>query len=158
MAPDQASAIREPAAADARTAQEETRAELEDLAKLLDRDEDAWVATRQLERLSEEINALVRETRRVGEQARVEVSATLLAAHTVPPEFAGRADDYVTLICEAPRIGPHRQAMVEAIARITGVEPGRVSVKATTTEGLGFTGRREGIAAQAVATIEMPRT
>ena len=59
----------ESAAADARTAQEETRAELEDLAKLLDRDEDAWVATRQLERLSEEINALVRETRRVGEQA-----------------------------------------------------------------------------------------
>jgi len=63
----------------------------------------------------------------------------------------------LTLICEAPRIGPHRQAMVDAIARITGVEPGRVSVKATTTEGLGFTGRREGIAAQAVATIEMPR-
>ncbi|MGE0574229.1 MAG: bifunctional 2-C-methyl-D-erythritol 4-phosphate cytidylyltransferase/2-C-methyl-D-erythritol 2,4-cyclodiphosphate synthase [Reyranella sp.] len=63
----------------------------------------------------------------------------------------------VTLICEAPRIGPHRQAMVDAIARITGVEPGRVSVKATTTEGLGFTGRREGIAAQAVATIEMPK-
>ena len=63
----------------------------------------------------------------------------------------------LTLICEAPRIGPNRQAMVDAIARIAGVEPGRVSVKATTTEGLGFTGRREGIAAQAVATIEMPR-
>ena len=63
----------------------------------------------------------------------------------------------LTLICETPRIGPHRPAMVDEIARITGVEPGRVSVKATTTEGLGFTGRREGIAAQAVATIEMPR-
>ena len=63
----------------------------------------------------------------------------------------------LTLICEAPRIGPHRQAMIEAIARIAGIEPGRVSVKATTTEGLGFTGRREGIAAQAVATIEKPR-
>ena len=56
----------------------------------------------------------------------------------------------LTLICEAPRIGPHRQAMVDSIARIAGIESGRVSVKATTTEGLGFTGRREGIAAQAV--------
>ena len=64
----------------------------------------------------------------------------------------------LTLICEAPRIGPHREAMVESIARIAGVTRDRVSVKATTTEGLGFTGRREGIAAQAVATIEMPRS
>jgi 2-C-methyl-D-erythritol 4-phosphate cytidylyltransferase/2-C-methyl-D-erythritol 2,4-cyclodiphosphate synthase len=63
----------------------------------------------------------------------------------------------LTLICEAPRIGPHREAMVESIARIAGVERDRVSVKATTTEGLGFTGRREGIAAQAVATVEVPR-
>jgi 2-C-methyl-D-erythritol 4-phosphate cytidylyltransferase/2-C-methyl-D-erythritol 2,4-cyclodiphosphate synthase len=64
----------------------------------------------------------------------------------------------VTLVCEAPRIGPHRDAMVASIARIAGVESGRVSVKATTTEGLGFTGRREGIAAQAVATVEIPRS
>lgn len=63
----------------------------------------------------------------------------------------------LTLVCEAPRIGPHRQAMVARIAEIVGVSPGRVSVKATTTEGLGFTGRREGIAAQAVATVELPR-
>jgi 2-C-methyl-D-erythritol 4-phosphate cytidylyltransferase/2-C-methyl-D-erythritol 2,4-cyclodiphosphate synthase len=63
----------------------------------------------------------------------------------------------LTLICEAPRIGPHREAMVTSIARIAGVERDRVSVKATTTEGLGFTGRREGIAAQAVATVEVPR-
>ena len=63
----------------------------------------------------------------------------------------------LTLVCEAPRIGPHRQAMVESIARIAGIDRGRVSVKATTTEGLGFTGRREGIAAQAVATVEVPR-
>jgi 2-C-methyl-D-erythritol 4-phosphate cytidylyltransferase/2-C-methyl-D-erythritol 2,4-cyclodiphosphate synthase len=63
----------------------------------------------------------------------------------------------LTLICEAPRIGPHRQAMVDSIARIADVDAARVSVKATTTEGLGFTGRREGIAAQAVATIELPR-
>jgi 2-C-methyl-D-erythritol 4-phosphate cytidylyltransferase / 2-C-methyl-D-erythritol 2,4-cyclodiphosphate synthase len=63
----------------------------------------------------------------------------------------------LTLICEAPRIGPHREAMVDSIARIAGIARDRVSVKATTTEGLGFTGRREGIAAQAVATVEVPR-
>jgi 2-C-methyl-D-erythritol 4-phosphate cytidylyltransferase/2-C-methyl-D-erythritol 2,4-cyclodiphosphate synthase len=63
----------------------------------------------------------------------------------------------LTLICEAPRIGLHRDAMVASIARIAGVDPDRVSVKATTTEKLGFTGRREGIAAQAVATVEIPR-
>ncbi|HTR85559.1 MAG TPA: bifunctional 2-C-methyl-D-erythritol 4-phosphate cytidylyltransferase/2-C-methyl-D-erythritol 2,4-cyclodiphosphate synthase [Reyranella sp.] len=64
----------------------------------------------------------------------------------------------LTLVCEAPRIGPHREEMVESIARIAGIEQTRVSVKATTTEGLGFTGRREGIAAQAVATVEVPRS
>ena len=64
----------------------------------------------------------------------------------------------LTLICEAPRIGPYRDAMVASIARIAGIDSGRVSVKATTTEGLGFTGRREGIAAQAVATVEVPRS
>jgi 2-C-methyl-D-erythritol 4-phosphate cytidylyltransferase/2-C-methyl-D-erythritol 2,4-cyclodiphosphate synthase len=64
----------------------------------------------------------------------------------------------LTLVCEAPRIGPYREAMVDSIARIAGVARERVSVKATTTEGLGFTGRREGIAAQAVATIELPRS
>lgn len=64
----------------------------------------------------------------------------------------------LTLVCEAPRIGPHRDAMIESIARIAGIRRDRVSVKATTTEGLGFTGRREGIAAQAVATVEVPRS
>ncbi len=63
----------------------------------------------------------------------------------------------LTLVCEAPKIGPHRDAMVASIARIAGLDPDRVSVKATTTERLGFTGRREGIAAQAVATVEIPR-
>ncbi|HZY54581.1 MAG TPA: bifunctional 2-C-methyl-D-erythritol 4-phosphate cytidylyltransferase/2-C-methyl-D-erythritol 2,4-cyclodiphosphate synthase [Reyranella sp.] len=63
----------------------------------------------------------------------------------------------LTLVCEAPKIGPHRDAMVASIARIAGVDADRVSVKATTTEKLGFTGRREGIAAQAVATVEIPR-
>lgn len=62
----------------------------------------------------------------------------------------------LTLVCEAPRIGPHRDAMIESIARIAGIARERVSVKATTTEGLGFTGRREGIAAQALATAEVP--
>ncbi len=63
----------------------------------------------------------------------------------------------LTVVCEAPRIGPHREAMAASIGRIAGVDPERVSVKATTTEGLGFTGRREGIAAQAIATVEVPR-
>ncbi len=63
----------------------------------------------------------------------------------------------LTLVCEAPRIGPHRTAIAARIAEIAGLDLSRVSVKATTTEGLGFTGRREGIAAQAVATVEMPR-
>ena len=62
----------------------------------------------------------------------------------------------VTLICEAPYISPYRVAMREAVARILGIDKGRVSVKATTTEGLGFTGRGEGIAAQATATIRLP--
>lgn len=61
----------------------------------------------------------------------------------------------VTLICEAPKIGPHREAMRTRVAEIAGVGIERVSVKATTTEGLGFTGRGEGIAAQATATIRL---
>ena len=59
----------------------------------------------------------------------------------------GNAD--VTLICEAPKIGPHAEAMAAALAEVLGVEAGRVSVKATTSERLGFTGRGEGIAALA---------
>jgi 2-C-methyl-D-erythritol 4-phosphate cytidylyltransferase/2-C-methyl-D-erythritol 2,4-cyclodiphosphate synthase len=62
----------------------------------------------------------------------------------------------VTIICERPKIAPYRDAMCARIAEILGIEPGRVSVKATTTEGLGFTGRREGLAAQAIATLRMP--
>jgi 2-C-methyl-D-erythritol 4-phosphate cytidylyltransferase / 2-C-methyl-D-erythritol 2,4-cyclodiphosphate synthase len=63
----------------------------------------------------------------------------------------------VTLICERPKVGPYREAMTARIAEILGLATDRVSVKATTTEQLGFTGRREGIAAQAMATIELPR-
>jgi 2-C-methyl-D-erythritol 4-phosphate cytidylyltransferase/2-C-methyl-D-erythritol 2,4-cyclodiphosphate synthase len=62
----------------------------------------------------------------------------------------------VTLICERPKVGPHRDAMRARIAGILGVAETRVSVKATTTEGLGFTGRGEGIAAQAIATVRLP--
>jgi 2-C-methyl-D-erythritol 4-phosphate cytidylyltransferase/2-C-methyl-D-erythritol 2,4-cyclodiphosphate synthase len=61
----------------------------------------------------------------------------------------------LTIICEAPKIGPHRAPMRDRIAQILDVGPGRVSIKATTTEGLGFTGRNEGIAAQATVTIRV---
>src|SRR4051794_36909201 len=60
-----------------------------------------------------------------------------------------------TIIAEEPKVGPHRSAMRTRIAQIVGLVPDQVSIKATTTEGLGFTGRREGIAAQAVASIRM---
>jgi 2-C-methyl-D-erythritol 4-phosphate cytidylyltransferase/2-C-methyl-D-erythritol 2,4-cyclodiphosphate synthase len=63
----------------------------------------------------------------------------------------------VTLICERPRISEHRTQMVHHIAQLLKLSPDRVSVKATTTEKLGFTGRGEGIAAQAIATVRMPR-
>jgi len=78
----------------------------------------------------------------------VEHAATLVAraGYTV-----GNVD--LTIICEAPKIGPHRDAMRTRIAELLAIETGAVSVKATTTEGLGLTGRGEGIAAQAVATL-----
>lgn len=63
----------------------------------------------------------------------------------------------VTLICERPKVGAHREAMRARIADLLDLAAARVSVKATTTEELGFTGRREGIAAQAVASVELPR-
>jgi 2-C-methyl-D-erythritol 4-phosphate cytidylyltransferase / 2-C-methyl-D-erythritol 2,4-cyclodiphosphate synthase len=62
----------------------------------------------------------------------------------------------ITVICEQPRIGPHRAAMIARVAELLGLSPHRVSVKATTTEHLGFTGRGEGIAAQAIATVRLP--
>ena len=69
----------------------------------------------------------------------------------------GRIDHIdLTVIAEAPKIGPHRPAIRARIAEILAIPVGSVSVKATTTERLGFTGRREGIAAQAVATLSLP--
>lgn len=62
----------------------------------------------------------------------------------------------VTLVCEAPKVSPHRAAMKARVAAILNLDAARVSVKATTTEGLGFTGRREGIAAYATATVRLP--
>ena len=61
----------------------------------------------------------------------------------------------ITLICEKPKILPYRDKMRETIAKILDIELSRVSIKATTTEKLGFTGRREGIAAQAITSIQV---
>lgn len=81
----------------------------------------------------------------------LEHAAALVAAEGGVLDFID-----LTLICEAPKIGPHREAIRASIAAILGLDPGQVSVKATTTERLGFTGRGEGMAAQAVATVRVP--
>ena len=81
------------------------------------------------------------------------------AAHALAllTERGGRLSHVdVTVICQRPKIGPHRQAILARLADVLGLDPGRISLKATTTERLGFTGRGEGIAAQAVATIRLP--
>jgi 2-C-methyl-D-erythritol 4-phosphate cytidylyltransferase/2-C-methyl-D-erythritol 2,4-cyclodiphosphate synthase len=62
----------------------------------------------------------------------------------------------LTIICEAPKIGPHRDKIRDRISEIIDLDIARISVKATTTEKLGFTGRGEGIMAQAVVTIRLP--
>jgi 2-C-methyl-D-erythritol 4-phosphate cytidylyltransferase/2-C-methyl-D-erythritol 2,4-cyclodiphosphate synthase len=93
------------------------------------------------------------------ESAWKDVDSARFLAHAAGRIAARRgvlANADVTLICERPRIAPHAAAMVARLAEILAVEPARISVKATTTEKLGFTGRGEGIAAQAVATILVP--
>jgi 2-C-methyl-D-erythritol 4-phosphate cytidylyltransferase/2-C-methyl-D-erythritol 2,4-cyclodiphosphate synthase len=85
-------------------------------------------------------------------------SSALFLQHAVRLlQSKGAIIDHVdcTVIAEEPKVGPHRRAMRTNIAEVAGLKPDQVSIKATTTEGLGFTGRREGIAAQAVASIRM---
>ena len=62
----------------------------------------------------------------------------------------------ITVVCEAPRVGPHRDAMRARIAAIAGIPIGRVAIKATTSEKMGFTGRGEGLVAMATATVRLP--
>ena len=85
-------------------------------------------------------------------------ASSLFLAHAVELlRSRGAIIDHVdcTIIAEAPKVGPHREAMRRRVAEVAGLRIDQVSIKATTTEGLGFTGRREGIAAQAVASIRM---
>lgn len=85
-------------------------------------------------------------------------ASSLFLSHAVDLLHArGAIIDHVdcTIVAEAPKVGPYREAMRARIAEIAGLGIDQVSIKATTTEGLGFTGRREGIAAQAVASIRM---
>ena len=78
------------------------------------------------------------------------------AGEQVKKQSGSIANVDVTLVCEAPKIGPHAAAMRACIAKSLNLSTERVSVKATTSERLGFTGRREGIAAYATATIRLP--
>lgn len=87
------------------------------------------------------------------------VASTIFLAHAAGLVAArgGRIVNLdLTLICEAPRIAPHVAAMRQAIAETCKIRSSRVAIKATTSEGLGFTGRQEGIAAMASASVEMP--
>ncbi|HYN45278.1 MAG TPA: bifunctional 2-C-methyl-D-erythritol 4-phosphate cytidylyltransferase/2-C-methyl-D-erythritol 2,4-cyclodiphosphate synthase [Allosphingosinicella sp.] len=78
-------------------------------------------------------------------------------ARDLVEQAGGRIDHVdVTIVCEAPRIGPYRDAMRARVAALLRLPPSRISIKATTTERLGFTGRGEGIAAQAVASVRLP--
>lgn len=88
----------------------------------------------------------------------VDSSIFLTHAWKLVRERGGRVTNAdITIVCERPKIGPHREAMCAKIAELLGVERERVSVKATTSEGLGFTGRQEGIAAMATATVVFGR-
>ncbi|MHA6719316.1 bifunctional 2-C-methyl-D-erythritol 4-phosphate cytidylyltransferase/2-C-methyl-D-erythritol 2,4-cyclodiphosphate synthase [Sphingomonas sp. RS6] len=93
-------------------------------------------------------------------QWRGAASARFLEHAVAMIHVAGGVIDFIdlTMVCEAPKIGPHREAIRASIAAIVGLSVDQVSVKATTTERLGFTGRGEGMAAQAVATVRVPGT
>ena len=92
-----------------------------------------------------------------GAQWRGAASSLFLAHAARLIRDKGGTIDHVdcTIICEEPKVGPHRLAMKASVASILGIGTGQVSIKATTTERLGFTGRGEGIAAQAVANIRL---
>jgi len=81
----------------------------------------------------------------------------LRKARELVEECGGRINNVdVTLVAEAPKIGPHLAAMRETLASVLGLPPRRIGLKATTNEGLGSIGRGEGIAAMAVAAVELP--
>ena len=87
----------------------------------------------------------------------VNSSRFVLHAYQILAQRHGRiAHVDVTLICERPRVATHRDAMIKEVARLLDIDTKRVSIKATTTEKMGFTGRGEGIAAQAVVTVQLP--
>ena len=81
----------------------------------------------------------------------VAVAAALMAARGIRLVHAD-----LTIVCERPRLARHQPAMHESIVRLLGVDPGRVNVKVTSTDGLGFAGRGEGIAGLATVTLEVP--
>ena len=85
-------------------------------------------------------------------------SARFVEHARVMIERRGGRIDHVdaTIVCEAPKVGPHREAIRASVAAVLRVPLTSVSIKATTTERLGFTGRGEGIAAQAIATVRLP--
>ncbi|MFM8940536.1 MAG: 2-C-methyl-D-erythritol 2,4-cyclodiphosphate synthase, partial [Phenylobacterium sp.] len=87
-----------------------------------------------------------------------EPSATFLAhAGALVSAQGGRILSLdLTLVCERPKVAPHREAMRRSVATILGIDVSRVSIKATTTEGMGYTGRQEGLLAQALAAVELP--
>ncbi|WP_116089764.1 bifunctional 2-C-methyl-D-erythritol 4-phosphate cytidylyltransferase/2-C-methyl-D-erythritol 2,4-cyclodiphosphate synthase [Sphingomonas crusticola] len=81
----------------------------------------------------------------------------LIHARNLVAQQGGRIDHVdLTIICEEPKVGPHRAAIRTRVAELLGLQEAKISIKATTTERLGFTGRREGIAAQAAATVRLP--
>ena len=83
----------------------------------------------------------------------------LIHARDLIAAQGGRIDHVdLTIICEEPKVGPHRAAIRARVAELLGLAEAKISIKATTTERLGFTGRREGIAAQALATVRLPET
>ena len=117
-----------------------------------------FVAYRDAGRLQEAMEALRRYLELVPDaENRDQLTARLAAMERVAARGGRLVNADITLICEAPKIGPHSDPMRARLAEIMEVPKERISVKATTTERLGFPGRGEGIAAQAVATLALPR-